>query len=277
MSRRTLIGLTLLVACSSATTDPQLANEGPPIAGDPGGTVANVPVPTGPELLSVDPSALTLAPGRSAWIGVSAFIQTSPSSLTSVAPRVSVASSDESVASVAADSGAWWRVTARRAGVATLTATSERAGKATKRATITVRAAPVGDEAGPVYSATASVRTTSTYAPSVERGPSDLDVRAVIANPTSATRDIWLSGCGAWVGVYRTADEASRAVSDAPGGVQCMAGERHVVLAPGRADTVQGGGMRLDIGSDTLGTGRYHVVASLDRICCPSGRARSTS
>jgi hypothetical protein len=256
MSLRRWLLCLLTVACSAQPTESPALSDADSLAIEL----------TGREFLSVSPEAVTLAPGRQSWLLVGTAIQTSASSLTTVAPKVTLASSDASVASVILDSVGIGRIIGRRSGTATITVRSLRAGNVTKTIAVVVKDAPVGSEEGLVYSALATMRPTSgTAYESILLGPSQLDVRVVIANPTSSQRDFWLSGCGAWVRLYLTADRSGPPVVDIPRGVQCMAADRHVTLPPGAADTVSAG-LRLDVPGDSLENRRYYVVAALDRI-----------
>ena len=246
----------LSAACAGATTDPGGIN-----------AFGDVVEPEGPELLSLSRTALTLAPGRETWLHAYTFIQTSPTSLATVAPRVTFESSNTNVASVSTDSVGVGRIVARAEGAATITVRSQREGSATRSTTITVAKAPLGNEAGLVFTAKAAiVPTRSSTGTVIPLGPADLDVTVTISNPTSTPKDIWLSGCGAWIRLYKTPDLTGAPVVDIPRNVQCASEDRHLTLAPGAAETVGAEGYRLDISPDTLPAGRYYVAAALDRI-----------
>jgi hypothetical protein len=252
-----MIGLTIGLAaaaasgaCSDAGTEPA------------GGTDL-----LGPELMSVSQRTFALAPGREGWLYVSSFIQVSSSSLKTVEPQVTFATSDAAVATVTPDSAGRARIVARAVGIATITVKSRRPGTPPQTATVTVAQAPVGNEAGLVYSASAAMRPTrSLDGSNTPLGPTELAVSVVISNPTATTRDIWLRGCAAWARVSATPILSGTPAADVPSGLQCMAGDRHLVLVPSAADTFPTTALQLSAPGDTLPNGRYFVTAALDRI-----------
>jgi hypothetical protein len=247
---RVIAGVVLVAACSSSTG---------PRAGGPQD-------PTGPEFFALSPGSFQLAPGREAWLYASSFIKISSTQMVPVAPKVSFESSDPSVASITLDSAGLGHIVAHKVGSATISAHSDRPEHLVRTATVTVSQPPVGDESGLVYAATATVRPTSGGPDTIPLGPSTLDVRVIISNPTSATHDIYLSGCAAWIRIYTRSDYSGTPIGDVPHGVQCSAGTVHHTIAPGHADTVQAEGYRLDISGDTLATGRYYIAGALDRL-----------
>lgn len=247
---RVIAVVVLVVGCSSSTG---LVSQGPPD-------------PTGPEFFSLNQGSFQLAPGREAWLYASSFIKVSSTQMVPVAPKVSFESSDPSVASITLDSAGLGHIVAHKVGSATISAQSDRPEHLVRTATVTVVQPPVGDDSGLVYAATATVRPTSGWLDTIPLGPTQLDVRVIISNPTSATRDIYLAECAAWIRIYASSDYSGTPVGDVPHGAQCNAGTVHRIIAPGDADTVQADGYRLDISRDTLATGRYYVAAALDRL-----------
>jgi hypothetical protein len=217
--------------------------------------------------MNVSTSSLELAPGRETWIFVQTFVQTSPTSMAPVPPDVSFESSTPEVARVTHDSAGRARVVATGLGSSVVTVRSRRDPKNVQTVSVSVKAAPRGDDAGLVMSAAAKfVPTPSRNASDEPLGPMELDVKVTISNPTSATKDIWLSGCAAWIRIYATPVDTGRPLADIPRGVQCMARSQHVVLAPGESRTFQAGGFRATISGDTLPNARVYVFAVVDRL-----------
>jgi hypothetical protein len=252
---RLIAGFLLVAACSSSTG---------PRSGGP--AAAGSPDPTGPEFFSLSQGSFQLAPGREAWLYASSFIKVSSTQMVPVTPKVSFESSDPSVASITLDSAGLGHIMAHNVGTATISARSDRPEHLVRTATVTVAQAPVGDESGLVYAATAAVRPTFQSMDTIPLGPTTLDVHVIISNPTPATRDIYLSGCAAWIRVYTNSNYSGAPIGDVPHAAQCQAGMVHHIIAPGRADTVPAEGYRLDISGDTLPTGRYYIAAALDRL-----------
>src|SRR5690242_14684520 len=247
--------LTLVVSCSRGqTTSSSPPNTSPER-------------PAGAERMNVSTSSLELAPGRETWIFVQTFVQTSPTSMAPVPPDVSFESSTPEVARVTHDSAGRARVVATGLGSSVVTVRSRRDPKNVQTVSVSVKAAPRGDDAGLVMSAAAKfVPTPSRNASDEPLGPMELDVKVTISNPTSATKDIWLSGCAAWIRIYATPVDTGRPLADIPRGVQCMARSQHVVLAPGESRTFQAGGFRATISGDTLPNARVYVFAVVDRL-----------
>ena len=250
---------------------------GGPVAETPAGPepspgaapTATAPTPRGPERLYLGRrSPLELAPGREEWLSVSAFVVTSASSMEPVPPLVTWSSSDTAVARVTPAEGGTARVVARRAGTATLTIRSTRDPANVLTTPVTVRVAPVGDERGLVYAATAALRPSSGGSATDEAplGPMELDVRVTISNSAAESRSLWLSACAAWIRIYRTADRAGPPVADLPRGTECGSGPQVVTFAPGESKSYPGLGYRLTLASDTLPTGRFYVAAAVDRL-----------
>jgi hypothetical protein len=185
-----------------------------------------------------------------------------------VPPLVTWSSSDTAVASVTPAEGGTARVVARRAGTATLTIRSTRDSANVLTTPVAVRVAPVGDERGLVYAATAALRPSSGGSATDEAplGPMELDVRVTISNSAAESRSLWLSACAAWIRIYRTADRAGPPVADLPRGTECGSGPQLVTFAPGESKSYPGLGYRLTLASDTLPTGRFYVAAAVDRL-----------
>ena len=97
-------------------------------------------------------------------------------------------------------------------------------------------------------------------------GPMELDVKVTISNPTRETRDIWISGCSAWIRIYSTPADTGRPLVDVPRSAQCEAAPRHLVLAPGESQILPAEGFRLTISADTLPNERVYVFGAVDRI-----------
>lgn len=224
------------------------------------------PDPSGPEFFSLSQGSFQLAPGREAWLYASSFIKISSTQMVPVAPKVSFESSDPSVASITLDSAGLGHIVAHKVGSALISAHSDRPEHLVRTASVTVFQPPIGDESALVYTATATVRPTSGGPDSIPLGPSRLDVRVIISNPTPSTHDIYLAGCAAWIRIFTNPQYAGTPIADLPRGIQCSVGTVHHSIAPGQADTVQAEGYRLDIGKDTLATGRYYIAAALDRL-----------
>jgi len=247
---RAIAGVVLIVGCSSFR-----------------GRLSGGPQdPTGPELLSLSQGTLELAPGREAWLSASSYIKVSSTKWVPVAPKLSFESSDPTVASITRDSAGLGHIVAHKVGSATIIARSERPEHLVRTATVTVSQPPVGDEAGLVYAATAAVRPSRHQLAPIPLGPSTLDVRVIISNPTSAMHDIYLSDCAAWIRIYARSDYSGTRIGDEPHGWQCTSRTVRHTIAPGHADTMQAGDYRLDISGDTLSSGRYYVAAALDRL-----------
>jgi hypothetical protein len=210
---------------------------------------------------------MVLAPGREDWLLVTTYVKDSPTSMVPVRSRLTVASSDARVADATIDSTGWVRVTARSAGTATLTIRSLRTGGTSATFDVSVRTAPVGDDAGLRYAADNRVQPSGTlHQPSILLGPSDLQVRVIVSNPTGGTRDLWLSGCSASIRLFRTAALAGSPVVEGRRGRECQMPDRHLVLAPGAADTLQAEGYWVGDFRTDLPEGRYHVAAVVDRV-----------
>jgi hypothetical protein len=252
-----MIGLALVLAAATVSG----------ACSDTGTEPAGSTDPLGPELMSLSQRTFALAPGREGWLYVSSFIQVSASSAKTVEPQVTYATSDAAVATVTPDSASRAHILARAPGIATITVKSRRSGTPAQTVTVTVAQAPVGNEAGLVYSASATMRPTrSLDGSNIPLGPTELAVSVVISNPTATTRDIWLRGCAAWARVSATPILSGTPAADVPSGLQCMVADRRLVLAPGAADTFPTSALQLSAPGDTLPNGRYYVTAALDRI-----------
>jgi hypothetical protein len=246
---RVLVGASLCAACSEAT--------------GLGGQAAE---PKGTERLSVSTGALTLAPGRDAWLTVSTYIQTSSTSMSPVTPAVTFESSNPSVASVVSDSVIYAHVVAKSPGSAVITTRSTRDPKNVVTTAITVAKALASNDAGLTYSATAALTPTSPSPASTPLGPSELDVTVTVSNPTSGVREVLLAGCPAWIRIYGNANYTGAPLVDIPRGVQCGAAPAPVILAPGKSESFHAEGFRLTLSGQSLPPGPYYVAAVVDRV-----------
>ena len=184
-----------------------------------------------------------------------------------VPPDVSFESSMPNLARLTHDSAGLARVVAIGLGSSVITVRSRRDPKNVQTVSVTVKAAPRGDDAGLAMSATAKfVPTGFQSASDAPLGPMELDVEVTISNPTDATKDIWLSGCAAWIRIYATPVDTGGPLADIPRGVQCTARSQHVVLAPGESRTFHAEGFRAAISRDTLPNARVYVFAAVDRL-----------
>lgn len=140
--------------------------------------------PQGPEVLNISQGNFLLAPGRDAWLSAATFIRTDSSHLTAVIRKVSFESTDLSVASVSLDSVGLGHIVAHKPGTATIKVVSQRQSDVTRWATVRVVDAPAANDTGLVYSALATVRPTSGNFGDQTLGPTQLDARVIISNPT---------------------------------------------------------------------------------------------
>jgi hypothetical protein len=220
----------------------------------------------GPERLSIDPGLFVLAPGRDSWLMASTFIVTSPTSMSPVIPKVTFESSNPRVAIVTVDSGYQGRVVAKAAGTATITVRSLRDPKNVATARVTVQPAPVGNDAGLAFSATARLVPSDLSSSSSPLGPAALQVVVTMSNPTTQPRDIWLSGCPAWIRLYKSADYSGSPLVNIPRGVYCSVDPVHHALAPAASEQFDAEGFRLTLQGQSLPVGTYYAVAALDRL-----------
>ena len=262
MRYRALLTLTLL-GCSSRATSGEHEERG----GQPEVPIAQRP--PGSELFRLSRGELRLAPGREGWLHVNAFIKVSQQRIEPVTPRTRWKSSNPAVATVvaASDTAREARVVARAAGVAVITAQSLRDRGNVARTSVEVRSAPPANGTGLVYTASSSLRPTSPHdAGASPLGPTELHVTATIENPTPTPKEVWLSGCAAWMRLYPLGSRPRPPAEAIPRGTQCMAPDSKVTLAPGEKKSFSAEGFRLTLQGDSMPPGRYHVQAVMDRI-----------
>ena len=217
--------------------------------------------------MNVNPTSATLAPGRDTWLFVSTFVQTSPTSMSRVPPEVSFESTAPEIAEVSLDSAGLAHVIAKRPGSAAIMVRSRREPANVVRVLVEVNAPPVGDDSALAMSATAVLKPSHGSTVTEESlGPSELEVTVRITNPTATTKDIWLSGCPAWIRIYSTPVDTGKPLADIPRGAQCMGSTQHVTFAPGESKTFNATGFRLSVSSDTLPNTPVYVFAAVDRL-----------
>ena len=258
---RGLLAVTLLGCSSTAASREQEGTAEHAVA-------PAVHEPAGAEFFSLSRGELRLAPGREGWLHVSTFIKVSPHSMEAVTPRTRWTSSNPAVAMVepASDTTGYARVVARAAGIAVITAQSLRDRANVGRTTVEVRSAPPANDTGLVYSASSSLRITSPQLLNAPLGPMRLHVTATIENPTPAPKEVWLSGCAVWTRVHPSGARPAPLAEAIPRGVQCMAPDSKLTLAPGERKSFAAEGFNVRQPGDSVPAGRYHVEAVFDRI-----------